>query len=293
MFLHCMAILPLPLLYCISDVLYLFIYHIIRYRRKIAEKNIDEAFPEKSEKERRKIKKDFYRHFTDIFVETIKLLHVSDEEMRRRIVFRNMEELDKSIEQGRSVVMYAGHFCNWEWLSSITLWSRFSTDTIRFGQVYRPLRNKWFDRFFLELRKRFNSHSYPMKTVLRDLISARRDNKITVTGFISDQRPGRNDNDNVIMFLNHYTAFITGSEVIAKKMDMDVLFFDVRLIKRGYYECNVHVISRNAKDTAQYELTNCYARLLEKRIQEQPAMWLWTHNRWSRNVSPKQTDQHE
>lgn len=286
--LHAVALLPFCILYALSDILFIFVYYIFKYRRAVAEKNINESFPEKSDAERKKIVKDFYRHFCDIFVETIKLLHVSDKEMRRRVKFINMEEVDKSVEQGRSIIMYAGHFCNWEWLSSITLWSKHCSELVQFGQVYKPLKNKWFDRFFLNLRSRFNSESYPMKTVLRDLLKARQNGKITITGFISDQNPSRNDFDDVIMFLNHYTAFITGSEVIAKKMDMDAMVFDVRKVKRGYYECTIKVISRNPKETEQYEITNTYARILENMIKEAPAMWLWTHKRWKRKVTPKE-----
>lgn len=290
---HLIAYLPLGVLYCISDVLYFIVFYIVKYRRKVAEKNINEAFPEKSEKERKKIVSDFYHHFCDIFVETIKLLHISDEEMKRRMVFHNIEAVDKSVDNGRSVIVYAGHLCNWEWVTSIALWSRHGKDTMQLGQVYRPLRNEWFNEFFLKLRSRFNTESYPMKTVLRDLIKVRQSNRASVTGFISDQHPNRNDQDNVIMFLNHYTAFITGTEVIAQKMDMDVMMFYIKKIKRGYYECHIREITHTPKDEEQYHITNTYARALEENIKEQPAMWLWTHKRWKRKVTPKNISNNE
>lgn len=291
--LHGLAYLPFWVLYGLSDFCFILVYYVFRYRRKVVVQNINESFPDKSEKERNKIIRQFYRHFTDTFVETIKLLHVSDDEMRRRIEFRNIEAVDKSIEQGRSVVMYAAHYCNWEWLSSITLWSKHSTDTVQFGQIYRPLKNAWFDKFFLDLRSRFNSYSYPKNSVFRELLSAKRNGKVTVTGFISDQHPNRNDEDDVIMFLNHYTAFITGGEVIAKKMDMDVLYFDVRKVKRGHYVCTIREISRSPKETAKYEITNSYASILENVINEQPAEWLWTHKRWKNKVTPKTATENE
>ncbi len=291
--LHGIAYLPFGILYRISDVIFFLVYYIFRYRGKVVEQNIKECFPNKSEKERKKIIRDFYRHFADTFVETIKLLHVSDEEMRRRIVFKDIEVLDKGIAEGRSAIMYAAHYCNWELLSSITLWSKYGTDVIQFGQVYHPLQNKWFDEFFLNLRGRFNSHSYTMRRVVRDLLEAKSNGKVSITGFIADQHPHPNDQDDVITFLNHYTAFITGAEVLAIKMDMDVLFFDVHKVKRGYYECTVREITRTPKATAQYEITNTYAKLLEKAILEQPAMWLWTHKRWKRPVTPKNIIENE
>ena len=148
-FLHGIAYLPFWVLYRISDVIFVLIYYIFRYRRKVVIKNINECFPEKSEKERKKIVWDFYRHFVDTFVETIKLLHVSDEEMHRRIVFKDIHVLDKSVANGRSVIMYAAHFCNWEWLSAITQWTKEGPDVIQFGQVYHPLENQWFEFIIL------------------------------------------------------------------------------------------------------------------------------------------------
>lgn len=292
-FLHGIAYLPFGVLYCISDVLFLLLYYVVGYRKKVVKQNINECFPDKSEKERKQLIYDFYRHLADTFVETIKLLHVSDEEMKRRIVFHDVEEVDKSIENGRSVVMYASHYCNWEWLSAITMWSRYDTSVMQFGQIYHPLRNKWFDEFFLNLRSRFKSHSYPMNRTLRELLTAKNKGKVTITGFISDQHPHPNDQDDVITFLNHYTAFITGAEVMAKKLDMDVLFFDVHKVKRGYYDCTIRVITRTPKDEPQYKITNTYARMLENAINASPAEWLWTHKRWKRPVTPKNITENE
>lgn len=291
--LHAIAYLPFQALYCISDFIFILLFYVVRYRRKVVIQNLNECFPDKSEAERHKIERDFYRHLADTFVETIKLLHVSDEEMRHRIVFHNVEEVDKSIEAGRSVAMYASHYCNWEWLSSITMWSRYDTSVMQFGQVYHPLENEWFDEFFLNLRSRFKSHSYPMKRVLRELLAAKSNGKVTITGFISDQHPHPNDQDDVITWLNHYTAFITGAEVMAKKLDMDVLYFDVHKVKRGYYDCTIRVISRTPKTEPQYNITNTYARMLEDTIKESPAEWLWTHKRWKRPVTPKNPEDNE
>ena len=291
--LHGIARLPFWALYAFADALFVLMFYIVRYRKKVVIKNLNECFPDKSDNERKQIMKDFYRHLADTFIETIKLLHVSDDEMRKRIVFTNVEEVDKSIDEGRSIVMYASHYCNWEWLSAITMWSRYGTDVMQFGQVYHPLSNAWWDAFMLNLRSRFGSVSYPMNRVLRELLAARNNGKVSITGFISDQHPHRNDIDDVITFLNHYTAFITGPETMAKKMDMDVLYFDIRKVKRGYYTCDIKVISRTPKEEPQYKITNTYARMLENTIFESPAEWLWTHKRWKRPVTPKNLTENE
>ena len=170
--LHLLALLPFRVLYIISDLLCFVTADIVGYRRRLVEANIRSSFPEKSEKEISRIIKGFYRHFTDTFVETIKLLHVSDSEMRRRIVFENVEKVDEYTKAGKSIGIYAAHYCNWEWLSSITLWAD-NQESIHYSQVYRPLRNKWFDSFYFGLRKRFHSDSLPKNGVLRALLGYR------------------------------------------------------------------------------------------------------------------------
>ena len=118
------------------------------------------SFPEKTEVERQQIVRRFYRNFTDVFLETIKLLHVRDGQIRERIEFVGVEQIDRCTAEGRSVGLYCSHFGNWEWITSLTLWA--STDAkISYSQVYRPLRNKWFDRFYFDLRRRFHSESIP------------------------------------------------------------------------------------------------------------------------------------
>ena len=127
--LHLMALLPLRVLYFISDLIYLLVYHVARYRRKVVRRNLTESFPKKSEKEILRIERDFYHFFSDYFVETIKLLHISDNQMRRRIVFHDVDIIDRYFNQGRSILIYAAHYGNWEWLQSVTLWSRHLGDS--------------------------------------------------------------------------------------------------------------------------------------------------------------------
>ncbi|MEF9924459.1 MAG: lysophospholipid acyltransferase family protein [Muribaculaceae bacterium] len=283
--LHATALLPFWALYRISDFLYFVIFHVVRYRVKIVRKNVSESFPEKSEKDISLIVKDFYRHFADFFVETIKLLHISDEEMRRRMIFEGVEIIDEGFDKGRSMMMLAGHYGNWEYITSLTLWSRHSNDDkCVFAQIYRPLRNKWFDTFFLHLRGRFNSCCFTKKSAFRDLIKLKQKGICSITGFISDQHPSGSDVNHVMKFLNHDTAFITGSETIARKLDLDTLYFDLEKIKRGYYKITIRKILFNPTENQSISITDCYATFLEASIKRDPSLWLWTHNRWKHKV---------
>ena len=285
--LHGMALMPWWLLYVHSTIIYFVVYRLIGYRKRVVRANLAECFPNKSDGERRTIERDFYRHFADYFVETIKLLHVSDEEMRRRMVFTNAHVIDDALNNNQSIVIYAAHYANWEWLTSVTMWLNHDNSDGHdiLGQVYQPLQNEWFDAFFLKLRRRFHSTCYGKKAIFREMLKREKDGTHLAIGFISDQHPWVNDEHHVLDFLNHPTAFISGPEAIARRLKCRVAFFDIRKVKRGHYECTLVPMSDNAAQEPPGTLTTRYARLLEQRITEQPAHWLWTHKRWKRPVT--------
>jgi KDO2-lipid IV(A) lauroyltransferase len=241
-------------------------------------RNLENSFPDKTIKEIIGIEKRFYHHFCDYFFETIKLLHISDEEMKRRFVFKDMAIVEEKMKEGNSCIMMLGHYGNWEWITSITLWS--NDPDAHFAQIYRPLRNKAFDRFFIDLRKRFHSTGFTKNDTLREIVKFRRDEKKLVVGFISDQKPSWNNIHYWTRFLNQDTAILTGAERIAKQTGFIVGYLDVRRLRRGYYEVEVKLISDDPGSTAEFEITERYARMMEDTILRDPTCWLWTHNRW-------------
>ena len=281
---HLMALMPFRVLYMISDVIYFWVYNVVGYRRKIVHKNLKESFPEKNEEEICRIERRFYHFFADYFVETIKLLHVSDDEIRRRLVFHDVDIIDRYLDEGRSILIYAAHYANWEWLPSVTLWSRHDFTEKVFGSVYRPLNNDWFNSLFLHLRQRFYTHCFAKRTVFRDLLRLRNEKKQAIIGFMSDQHPSVTESGHVIRFLNHDTAIITGSELLARKLNYVVLYFEPHKLSRGHYECYIREIAPNPGEKPMYSISDEYARRLETQIKEDPSIWLWTHNRWKHKV---------
>ena len=284
--LYGMSYLPFWVLYGIADFLFVVLCYVVRYRYKVVSKNINESFPDKSEKDRKKIIRRFYRQFADYFVETIKLNHISDEQMRRRVTFEGIDVIDDMVAEGKSVVVYLSHCGNWEWIPSVTLWTRHEIrKDLEFCQVYRPLKNEWFDKYFLHLRSRFNSLSFQKRTVLRDLLRLRRDNTPTVTGFMSDQKPSKGEEQYVTMFLNHPTAIITGTETIARKLQKGVVYWDIKKTRRGHYHVSTRLITKDASKEPEMSITATYARLLEQTIIDTPHIWLWSHKRWKNKVT--------
>ncbi len=270
------AWLPLRVLYLLSSLLYYPIYYVVKYRRKVVRRAMARSFAHLSERERLQIERKFYRHFCDIFVETIKLLHISDKEMKQRVKFENIEALKAFTDEGKSCIVLLGHFGNWEWIPSITLW----TEGVGFAQIYRPLKSRYFDAFFLKLRSRFGSTSIPKQDTLRRMVGFKRGSISVVTGFIADQTPSPANIHYWDSFLGRPTAMLTGAEKIATKLDMPVLYIDVTSPQRGYYTVHLEVIAVSPKELPEFEITHRYTKLMEKSILRAPHLWLWTHNRW-------------
>ena len=279
--LYALALLPMRVLYVLSDFLYLIVYHVARYRRKLVRENLAACFPDKNETDRRDIEKKFYRNFTDYIVETGKLLHISDAEKKRRMQFENIELIDRLTAEGRSVVIYFSHCGNWEWATSMTLHVRHDADShVEYCQVYRPLRSEITDRLMLRLRSRFGSLSFPKSSVLRDLIKLRRNGVTSVTGFMSDQKPSHGDPTVVTTLLNRPTAMISGTETLARKLDMAVIYWDMEKPGRGRYRLTCRLICENPAEMPGHSITLSYAAMLQETIERNPSIWLWTHNRW-------------
>ena len=265
--------------YLISDGIYVIVYHLVGYRKKLVRKNLSDSFPEKSEAEIIRIEKDFYRWFCDYFVETIKLLTISRQELRRRMVFKGTDLVDSIVREGQSCAVYLGHYCNWEWITSLPLWV---TPKAQCGQIYHVLENSEFDKLFLKLRQRMGAVCIPMAETLRKLAEYRQQRQPVVIGYISDQVPFWNNIHHWCPFLNHDTPVLTGTERLARSAGHAVFYIDVERPKRGYYVAEFKLIARDPKQTADYQLTDAYFTLLEASIRRAPQFWLWTHNRWKR-----------
>ena len=271
------AFLPLRVLYVFSDILYVLTYHIVRYRRKMVRKNLTNSFPEKTKHEIVNIEKQFYHHFCDYFFETIKLLHISDEEMRRRMEFHGHEALGEVMKDNRSCILYLGHYGNWEWVTSIGL--HLPEEMVK-AQIYQLISSKSFDEIFKKIRTRFNSLNIERKETMRTIIKLRNEKQQVIYGFISDQRPPRYYDQYWTTFLNQDSLFLTGTERIARQAKYAVAYLDVQKTKRGHYKGTFSVISPDASQESELAITEMYVRKLEKTILRNPAYYLWSHNRW-------------
>ena len=274
-----LSLLPLRIHYMLSDLLYLIIYRLIHYRVAVVRKNIQESFPEKDADEQLAIERGFYHWFCDYLAESVKLLTMSRSQMRRRMVFKGTDVVDEVVRNGQSCAVYLGHYCNWEWITSLPLWV---TPEAQCGQIYHVLENQEFDKLFLKLRQRWGAVCIPMAETLRRLIQYRQANQPVVIGYIGDQVPFWNNIHHWCQFLNHDTPVLTGTERLARQTGQAAFYLDVRRLRRGYYEAEFKLITREPKQLAEFELTDIYFRMLEESICRDPACYLWSHNRWKR-----------
>jgi KDO2-lipid IV(A) lauroyltransferase len=251
----------------------------IGYRKRVVRSNLASSFPEKTEAELQQIERGFYHFFCDYLVESIKLLTISREELKRRLVFKGTETVNEVVESGQSCAVYLGHYCNWEWITSLPLWV---TAKAQCGQIYHPIENKDFDRLFLRLRQRMGAVCIPMQDTLRKILEYRQQGQPVVIGYISDQKPHWVNIHHWVDFLHHDTPVLTGTERIARKVKHAVFYMDVRRIRRGYYEAEFRLITREPQQMPEYRLTDIYYEMLEASIRRAPEFWLWSHKRWAR-----------
>lgn len=265
--------------YVFSDMLFFIVFHVLHYRRRTVWVNLVTSFPEKPEEELLDIERRFYRWFCDYIAETVKLLTISRSEIRRRMVFKNPEVIDRCVAEGQSCAVYLGHYCNWELVTSLPLWI---ADGAQCGQIYHPLENKLFDRLFLRLRERLGAVCIPMNETLRRIVEYGREGRPVVIGYISDQVPFWWNMHHWCDFLHHDTPVLSGTERIARKLNHAVFYLEVNRVARGRYEAEFRPITRAPREMAEYEITDIYFRMLEETIRRNPEYWLWTHKRWKR-----------
>jgi len=280
-----LAWLPLWFLYAISNLVFVLVYYIFRYRRKVVRENLKNSFPEKSNKEIRRIERRFYLHFCDSIFEIIKLIHISDETMRKHFKYKGLELLDDLYARNQNAILYLGHYGNWEW----TTFAKAAHDTngnqYKPYPLYHPLSNKYFDAFMLRLRSKSGSVLVPMKKVMRTIIEMKSGEMPGFLCFIADQSPRPSGIAFWMKWLNQDTAPIVGAEKLAKQTGYPVLYLDIQKPRRGHYTGEFIYITENPAEMSEFEITKQYMHLMEKTILRDPAYWLWTHKRWKHKQS--------
>lgn len=269
------SILPFRLFYLVSDAVCFLVYRVIGYRKKVVRGNLELAFPEKNKDELDRIEKRFYTHMVDLFLEMIKSMTISKEEMLRRFQYTNIELLHKYEQEGKSIIMLAGHYASYEWLMSLGYVIQHEGHAI-----YAPLSNKYFDRLVRRIRSRHNAFLVSRYKAIETIQSHLKNNTLAIYGFANDQSPQPHKAHYWRPFMGVTVPVFTNAERLAKKLDMTVMYIGVEKVKRGYYQATLKLLSDDPKSVPDYKITDEYTDLLEAQIRKDPAYYLWTHNRF-------------
>tara|TARA_B110000003_G_C16542965_1_gene493535 strand:+ start:108 stop:965 length:858 start_codon:yes stop_codon:yes gene_type:complete len=267
------SFLPYRILYLLSDLLYIVIYQITKYRKKIVYINLKKSFPSKNEKELKIIMNDFYHHLCDIIVESIKGFSISKDQLSKRMIIKNPELTNNYALKGKSIIFVGGHYNNWEICAQA--FSMYS-DHICIG-IYKPLKNNFLNHKIYSSRSKFGTNLVSMKETRQ---SFEKESKPKAIVFGSDQNPANPKRSHWMRFLNQDTGVLFGVEKYAKEFDWPVIFVSIEKIKRGYYQAEYSLITENPTTMSHGKITENFTKRLEKDIINQPEYWLWSHKRW-------------
>jgi KDO2-lipid IV(A) lauroyltransferase len=269
-----LASVPLPVLYGLATAIGWLAFRVVPYREALVKKHLTLAFPEKDTAAIRDIMRRYYAGFADMLVEIIKSAKMPAEEIRRRVRINNLPELRALLAKGQSVLLVAAHQCNWEWmLLAMSVELEYPVDA-----AYKPLVDPWAEREMKKVRSRFGSRLVPAKELLPDMLQRRAITR--AVAMVADQEPTTSEHKHWTRFLNRDTAFYMGPEQISRATRLPVFFILMRRVSRGHYEMGFELLSTPGEKLAPGELTERYARRVEKQIREAPADWPWSHKRW-------------
>lgn len=236
--------------------------------------NLKLTFPEKSEKELQILRKKFYRHLCDLFLEMIKTMHLSKEQIKKRFKVLNIEVINE-IEKEKSILVVCSHYANWEWNVSINNYI-----TSNGFAIYQKIENIYFDRLIKKMRSKWNTTPIEQRETVKTVIKNEQGSIRGVYGLVSDQSPMASRAQYWSKFMGIKVPVFNGAEALAKKLDLAVVFMKVSKVKRGYYQAEFIPITTHGKKTKNHEITEQFLRLTEQQIRERPEHYLWTHKRW-------------
>ncbi|MFH7005661.1 lysophospholipid acyltransferase family protein [Flavobacterium bizetiae] len=273
------SILPFRIFYWLSDFVCFIIYRIVGYRRKVVRENLTLTLPHLSKSELKVIEKKFYHHMCDMFMETIKTMSISPEEMNKRFRVTNLDLVNEYAKKGKSVILVASHYASYEWLLTINPKIDFKGIA-----VYKRVANPYFDKLVRKIRSKYDTELVETRKAIPTMAQNQRDGILSMYGLASDQSPKIDRIFHSMKFMGVEVPVHTGAEMLAKKYDLSVIFVKVKKVARGYYEATFVSIADNPHDYPNFDITEKYLREVEKQIYEAPEFYLWTHKRWKHRV---------
>lgn len=272
------SLIPLPLLYKVSDYAAWMMHNILNYRSQIIDKNLSLCFPEKNDKEKSEIKSQCYKNLCDIILESFKGFSMSPEQIKERYIIEKPTFIDQLYADQKNIVLYGSHIGNWEWA---TYTFPLFYDHKIIGMI-KPVKNKYINKYTNNKRCSTGTKVIDIYKKDRSLLAETKDPFLVV--YIADQNPSDDINSLIVDFFDIQTHCLHGAEKSAIKNNWPAVFMKTRRTKRGYYVLSPILLTDLPQQTQLTEITQMYFHELEKSIKEKPGDWLWTHKRWKRNI---------
>ena len=281
-FLWLISILPFRLFYIFSDLVFFLVFYIFRYRRKTVRQNLELVFPDKSSEEIKKIRRQFYSHMVDMFLEMIKSISIPNEELKKRFAFKNVEEIEKIRAMDKSILLACGHYASYEWMNALQL---YGLDYRGFG-IYKKIKNQHFDKLAKDIRGRYEGVLIQTTKATKTITANEKAGIRGVYAMIADQSPKLNRSKVWIDFLGPTVPVFTGLENLSRSLDIPVVYLHVEKIKRGYYSASFRTLTYEPAKEPKFHVIRRYHEELESQIKNAPQYYLWTHKRWKHRNAP-------
>ncbi|MDN3692917.1 lysophospholipid acyltransferase family protein [Chryseobacterium tructae] len=274
--------LPLRILYIFSDVMFFLNYYLVGYRKKVITQNLINSFPDKSEEEIRKIRKKFYRNFSDYLVETIKSFSISETESRVRMQHINQDVFHEVQKEGKNIILLAGHVFNWEWINALAR----IVPQAHCHPVYRKVNSNFWENQMKKVRNKFGNEALEANEVILNIFRSKNDGD-SIYMFVADQTPHFSNVTYGLEFMNQKTPAFIGYDKLATRMDLAFIYCEMKKVKRGYYQVNYYRIYPDQEKFSEHEVVRKFHKMLENTLHKHPDNYLWSHRKWKYQDSIK------
>ena len=274
------GLLPFPVIYLISDFVSFLLKNIFCYRKRVVYQNINKTNLKLSTQQISSLVSEFYTHFSDVFFEMIKLDGMNKKQIAEKFVLKNQKLINDYYKDNKSVILMASHYGGFEWCSTLDYFFKHKVVAI-----YTPLKDKVLNEIVYKSRSKHGIKFVPRTNSFNEIIKLEKSNSNFIYGLAADQSPQIRTINYWTNFLGVETLFFTGSERLAKELDIPVVFGEMKKIKRGKYQMEFKLIADKPLKLKEKEITEIYKKMVENQIKTNPSYYFWTHRRFKHEKS--------
>ena len=271
-----LGLLPQPLAGAFCEVLAVGSYWFWPRLRQVGLFNLRLAFPQWSERERRRVLFRTFRGFGRMLADFASFPRLRRDHLEQRIVYEGFEHYARAQAQGKGVLFLTAHFGNWE-LSSFA----HSLYGHPLNFAVRPMDNLLLDALINRYRRASGGKPIEKNEFARRALQALKQGEAVGVLMDTNMLPGEGV---FVDFFGRLACTTTGPARLARKtraaLVLGLAIWDSKL---GKYRLRFQPVSRIEREDAEEEIrenTAQFTRLIEESIRRYPDQWLWVHRRW-------------